>query len=569
MLCILMIEEVIVENSESFRIATKAMHCLLVGFALFNLFSVIHICFRFSKAKYALLVSIILLTMLAYYFITPHYPIAIHAMRTVGIFVVAHLLLSVAPYYKEKDLNQFWAFNKTIFLRFLEAGLYSLFIYGALSIAIVALTNLFNIHFAFEIYGDLFFLIASLFFPIYFFSRFPKDLEFDVEELKTNAAYNIFSQRIIVPIVFLYALILFAYILKIIFLWSWPRGWISNMSVWFAVSGIFAYLLNYVSDGTKLPNYVRLFKKWFFPVLIPVSIVLLLAIYRRLSDYGVTEPRYIIASVGVWLFLISLYFTISKRDDIRFIPFSLALFVLLATWGPFNLVKVSLKSQMSRLENHLLDGGYLNNNLLQKSLAAESITKSAIVQKLRFLESRESLHLLKKWESGEINIPAKTAEEMRMVGPLIYSSRSHKSETLTDIYNALDLRGDGYRTNNMRHSSYYGNKINLKLTNADFVFQFDTFKNPSVDGGQAMYVSSDFTEFVLEQEGETYSFPISDHATTIEALEENSREENLVQLDYETEIFALTLYFNSLSAKKKDGVLKVMHANGIAVLALK
>ncbi|MCA1747922.1 MAG: hypothetical protein LC655_09510, partial [Bacteroidales bacterium] len=54
-------------------------------------------------------------------------------------FLTSHLLVSFAPYLGDKSVQNFWAYNKTLFLRILLSILYVGVLYSGLSIAIYSL----------------------------------------------------------------------------------------------------------------------------------------------------------------------------------------------------------------------------------------------------------------------------------------------------------------------------------------------------------------------------------------------------------------------------------------------
>ena len=92
---------------------------------------------------------------------------------TLGIAL--HLLVSFAGFLpKPYDQEEFWEFYKRLFLRILTIGLYSLVLYTGLSVAILAVHNLFNIDFYDKIYIHLFFIIAGFSTLFSFWQLFPK-----------------------------------------------------------------------------------------------------------------------------------------------------------------------------------------------------------------------------------------------------------------------------------------------------------------------------------------------------------------------------------------------------------
>jgi hypothetical protein len=169
-------------------------------------------------------------------------------------------------------------------------------------------------------------------------------------------------------------LILYAFSAKILVQWELPEGWVGKLVLGFSVAGILTYLLNYLLVKYDDSVVVASFRRWFFFVLLPMVVLLFVAIGRRLSDYGVTEPRYVVAIAGVWLLLLSLYFIISKKDNIKFIPISLAVVALVTVLGPFSAFRVSERNQTSRFMEVLL-----RNNMLKDGKAvpaADSLSRT-------------------------------------------------------------------------------------------------------------------------------------------------------------------------------------------------
>lgn len=321
-------------------------------------------------------------------------------MRFAGLVLAAHLLIAFLPYLDETPVADFWEYNKRLFGNFMVGAFYSLVLYAGLSIAILAVDNLFNLNINDDIYGHLFVLIAGIFNTAFFLANFPQEFAFDNatgnEEAELpattpyTAAFKNLTKFILIPIVGIYFLILYAYSAKILVTWELPHGWVGSLVLGFSVAGIFTYLLNYMLvrfDGNSL---VSNYRKWFFYVLLPMVALLFTAIGRRLSDYGVTEARFVVASAGVWLLLISVYFIISKKDNIKFIPLSLSVFALLTVLGPFSAFKVSERSQVHRLEAVLVK----NNMLVDgKAVPARDSLSGTDAENIRSI-----LHYLRQYE---------------------------------------------------------------------------------------------------------------------------------------------------------------------------
>ncbi len=290
-------------------------------------------------------------------------------LRFFGLMLVAHLLVSYLPYLDKTPIEDFWEYNKQLFGNFMVGAFYNLIIFAGLSFAILAIDNLFGIDIDGNIYAHLFVFIAGVINTTYFLFHFPnKYMGLAQEGGAFIKAFKNLSKYILIPIVGIYFLILYAYSIKILGTWELPKGWVSSLVLGFSVAGIFTYLLNYLLVNIDENKLVHGFRKWFFFVLFPMVILLFVAIGTRLSDYGVTEGRYVVALLGAWLMVVSVYFILSKKDNIKFIPISLSILALAAVLGPLSMFQVSEKSQVGRLELLLT-----NNNLLQNGIAVAPV----------------------------------------------------------------------------------------------------------------------------------------------------------------------------------------------------
>ena len=295
------------------------------------------------------------IALLALYFFTlqitesqEHY---IDLFRFFGLNFALHLMVAFAAYMDKSSVADFWEYNKLLFVNFLVGAFYSLIIFGGLSAAILAVDQLFHLDINEKTYGHLFVLIGGLFNTTYFLYHFPKKYDGLISEAVDTQNTKVISNLtkfILIPLVGIYFLILYSYSFKILIEWELPEGWVSSLTIGFSVVGIFTYLLNYMLTRFVENNLIQRYRNNFFYVLLPLVVLLFVAIGRRVSDYGITEERYVVMALGFWLLFLSLYFIISKTDNIKVIPISLAVFTLLTVLSPFSAFQVSKKSQLKR-----------------------------------------------------------------------------------------------------------------------------------------------------------------------------------------------------------------------------
>ena len=116
------------------------------------------------------------------------------------------------------------------------------------------------------------------------------------------------------------------------------------------------------------------------------------------SDYGITEPRYIAIVFGIWLVAMIAYFMSSRTGNIRVIPGSLCVFAMLISFGPWGAFQISQESQIARLKGLLVRDSILVNGTVQKapqSVSAED--RSQISSVIGYLHKIHGLDGIQPW----------------------------------------------------------------------------------------------------------------------------------------------------------------------------
>jgi hypothetical protein len=261
-----------------------------------------------------------------------------------------HLLVAIVPFLTGADRNAFWQFNRTLFLRFLQAALFTAVLFAGLALALLALDRLFGVDVDGDVYLRLFWLLAFLFSPWFFAAGVPRDFE----ELEVRRDYpsglRVFSQFILIPLVTVYLLILSAYLVRILLTRTWPSGWIGWLVSGVAVTGTLALLLVHPLRERADSKWVDAYGRWFYIALLPSVAMLLAAIGQRVGQYGFTERRYFLLVLAVYLAGIAVWYAVTASRNIRIIPAALAVVAFITLAGPWSAYSVSRRSQLARIE---------------------------------------------------------------------------------------------------------------------------------------------------------------------------------------------------------------------------
>jgi hypothetical protein len=274
-----------------------------------------------------------------------------------------HLLVAFAAFTGKGQVNGFWQFNKTLFLRFLTSILYGVVLFLGIAAAIGATNFLFNFHFEWDTYAILWVWIVGMFTTTFFLAGVPVDTAALNEDLSYPKALKIFTQYVLIPLSTIYVLILLAYEIKILIQWRLPKGLVSDLILSYAVFGILSLLLVYPireHDGNK---WLKTYARSFYFLMVPLLGLLFVAVGARVFKYGITEWRYFLIVLACWLLFISVYFLAFKKQNIKLIPISLCVLTLLSVYGPQSAFSVSMYSQ-----RRIIIKFFEKNNALKQGL---------------------------------------------------------------------------------------------------------------------------------------------------------------------------------------------------------
>lgn len=275
------------------------------------------------------------------------------ALRYFQLSAVVHLAVAFLPFAGSRHGLAFWQYNRRLFLGFLRSVVFSGVLFTGIAIAIAALDQLFGVDVADATYARIWLVMAFVTNTWIFLAVVPEDLDALAADTTYPRALKVFAQYILTPLAFVYLLLLLAYLVKLVGGAEWPNGWIGWLVSSVAVTGLLGFLLVHPLRADPSERWIRTYARGLFIGLIPAAIMLLVALWKRIEPYGLTEPRALGFLLGAWLLGLAIIFAVKPDRDIRGIPSSLALLLLLTLFGPQSLTGVSVASQQRRLRARL------------------------------------------------------------------------------------------------------------------------------------------------------------------------------------------------------------------------
>ncbi|MFN8672778.1 MAG: DUF4153 domain-containing protein [Candidatus Sericytochromatia bacterium] len=520
-----------------------------------------------KKSKYLLHIPVfILLTM--YYFTLPttkeeySYFIA-EFMNYAQYNVSLVMIVTFIAFVNRKKSLGIWNFNFKLLERLAFTWVYSVTLFAGLSTSFFAIDKLLEIKVPNEIYPDLWILVVGMFSSTFFLAGIPKDYDKLEEENFSTIYLKFFSQFILLPISLIYMAILYMYALKIILAWDLPNGGVSALILGCAGSGIISFLALYPLQEKSENEWIKIFSKYFYILFLPLIGMLFIAVNRRVSEYGITEPRYFLSLIAFWLLGISLYFIFSKIKDIKYIPISIALLSFLTSFGPWSAYNVSLNSQLSRLEkllvknNVLFEGKVKNKD--KKEVGQEELNDISSI--IHYLNDYGKIKELDRYfndpvkaDAYKYNNPQKYMEAMGI--KYIYPQRFYSAaQNAKSQYLYYSIKYNSYNYTNISDYDYLL-KTNLyrsfkeqeiKINSESYKITFDEGLNLKINKNNILLIEIPCSAFF---KGLAKKYPYTDY---------NIEKEDLT-LNIENEKVKAKVIFSTLSFNKEKDKIDVTNA---------
>ncbi len=389
-------------------------------------------------------------------------------------FILSHLLVAFIAFTNRKnEEHNFWQYNKNLFINLFLTAVFTGVLTGGVQLAILAVQELFNFNFEGDIYIETF-VILSIFGSSFIFLLFNETgLEYLEKEGSYPVVLKFFTQFILIPLLIIYVVILYFYCLKITINWELPRGWVSYLILAYSIVGIFALLLVHPLQKEKAKSWIFLFSKIFYFTLIPLIVLLFIAIFTRVLQYGYTEARYFVLLISIWLTSVVLYFVFIKKTTIKYVPISLFVFGLFALIFPyFNAFSVSKRSQENQLNQLLTDNKLIVNGLIDFKAPINDSVAIQVEDKFEYLSERLDKEFLIKMLDSKTK---KIIDKEKYWYNNLFKNVKFTAKGM-DNYLRIYTKINTYEINNYKYylKSEYGGNIETSIGKDKFTSSFSS-----------------------------------------------------------------------------------------------
>lgn len=289
----------------------------------------------------------------------------------INVFLLSHLFVALSFWFNTKiqktegqeRLNLFWKKNWDLFMSFQASLLVNGVLYVGLIIAFVSINSLFKIQFD-KIYFYLFSFLATVGGTFYLGLSL---LDTKDEENKDSKILLTLVNFIFPTLQLIYFGILYIYLGKILIEQNLPRGYVGWLVSCLSVLVCLSHLI--IRPNVE-KGIVKPFSQWIwrfsFIAMIPLLVLLSIGIFRRVSEYGFTESRYLLLCLHLWMYAMAFYHFHPRKAKMQIIPLSLFALTLVTSLGPLSPNSIAFWSQKSRLQEPIreLKGKWENNQLV-------------------------------------------------------------------------------------------------------------------------------------------------------------------------------------------------------------
>lgn len=341
------------------------------------------------KNTYKLLIlyfSGILLLVLYYFFLINDKFDMVSITRYIAVSISLYIAFIFIPYIPYR--NNFERYVIKILTDFFITVIYSGVLFFGLAAILFTIDKLLGIKIQSEMYYYTWLFVSCIFAPTYFLSDIPrKSALFD--EAEYSKILKILILYIVMPLLSVYTIILYIYFIKIIVTFNWPIGLVSHLVIWYSIICVLVlFLITPLLDKNK---WAKVFMVYFPKAIIPILIMMFVSMGIRINAYGVTESRYYVIIIGLWIFGIMLYFGFKKSLKNTVIPISICIISLISVFGPLSSYSISKFSQNSRIKSILIK----NDMLAEDKIVIKTISKQDRQEISSILEYFNRNHSLK------------------------------------------------------------------------------------------------------------------------------------------------------------------------------
>jgi hypothetical protein len=323
---------------------------------------------EFKKVILTIIINLLAIVLLLIYCFSMPDKFSTADISQLGVLGIVFILSAfVVSFFRKGTDISFWEFSKTAIIQMIITFVFSQVLMLGLSLAILSLKELFKVDIDPKVYGNLAVVCYVLFAPVYFLANVPAGNEKHKQEFSFDKFLKVLGLYILLPILAIYTLILYVYLIQIVVKWELPEGWVSWLVSILALGGFLCMMILYPLRLQPENKIVGFLSKYFPVMLLPLLVLMTIGIFRRFDDYGLTINRAYVFLLNFWLYGISIYLFITKSAHLKWIVISFVVIAFVSSVGPWSVYNVTRRNMLNEIgqllsETHLLKNGKAVDN---------------------------------------------------------------------------------------------------------------------------------------------------------------------------------------------------------------
>lgn len=475
-------------NNPAIEPLSKIVMVLFLGFLLSLciklLFERLDHCSNMTKF---IVYAIGLATLILYYFFMLKKLETVTISRFIALCFALTLSFLFIPSLSQKDRIELHTIR--IFTRFFITIVYSIVLFLGLSAIIFTLNKLLNIPIRYNLYYYTWLVTAGVFAPIFFLTGVPASDE-NLTRDEYPKFFKILILYIVMPLITIYLGILYIYFAKILITQTWPIGLVSHLVIWYsAICVAVIFLISPIIDNVWVTKFIFVFPK----AILPILVMMFTSMGIRIRSYGLTENRYYVVVLGLWILFTMIYVSVRKVSKNIVLPISLAIITVLSVIGPLSSFTLSKRSQNNRLTHILSKNQMIFENQIQPKGDIPEEDQKEISRILSYFKHTHSLKDVKYIDDS------------------------------FELFKMKDVFGFGYKDNpytrEEQYLSYHVNKTStpVDIIGYDYLFDFRMIpQSMNKDNLTIKYVYEESSIKIQQDNREIYSFSLSDLANNLQ-----------------------------------------------------
>lgn len=252
----------------------------------------------------------------------------------------------------------------------------------------------------------------------------------DIDDARPAVA--LFSKNVLLPLALVYTLILYVYGFKILATWNLPNGNVCWMVIGLVtvclliIYGVQGFVCN-VSTKETSKKIAWLAMRYIPMLLLPLLLLMSVAIFYRIGEYGITASRLYVATFNIWAYAVAIYLISARLPKLNLVASSFAILFLLTSIVPgFNYCTLGLESVRSKVKERLVDLGAEElpipyNQMIELLKGRDEETVRSIASDLEYLDD---------WNDHRAVADIVTSKEKIMEWRIMSTSETVEPDTL-------------------------------------------------------------------------------------------------------------------------------------------